>query len=323
MQRTWALAPLVRRTPKGLRPLIRAESQPGAEKAGPSDRSCGDFRRGPLGVSLPVRRRHLSTTGVLPRGQPVSQPAPNEASTLRAVGKLNNPAGRLHYFLASLNEAQELNDSRRETWARVLETTQPNVPIHLWKVADLLGSTYRAVSQGDADDPYRQLAIHHMNEWAAPFVEDLDQLTQPVSQTALLALNTISAFLSDTVPEGTVPDSEQRESLRNEIAAVIKETNDSDEAPPELRQLIVERLHQILWALDHVHIGGPAAVAAAVERLAGTLTMRGREAVETPPARRSMSVALKLYGAFLSGPVVGHALNAWGGIAKSVLELGP
>lgn len=250
-------------------------------------------------------------------------PDPYEPSTLIPVGRLDNPAGRLHYFLASFNDAYEVEDKRRETWGRALDVGEADVSLQLWKVADLLPATYRAVARRDTDDPYRALAVHHMWEWAAPFEDDLDRPTERVQEPALLALNTISAFLSDTAPEGAVPGSEERQSLRDEVAQVIEETIASEEAPPELRELILERLHQILWALDHVHIGGPAAVAAAVERLAGALVFCGREAVETPPARRSMSVALKLYGAFLSGPVVGHALRAWSDIAATVLELGP
>lgn len=239
------------------------------------------------------------------------------------MGKLDNPAGRLHCALSSYNERFKNDETRGATWAKVLGVSQPEVPLHLWKTAELLAETYSAVSERHEDDPYRQLATHHMNEWAAPFVNGLAHGNERVGKPALLALDTISAVLSDTASEGTVPESDELQSLRDELASVIEETINSDEAQPELQQVIVERLHQIRWALDHVHIGGPAAVTAAVERLAGALVVRGREAVETPSARRSMSVALKLYGAFLSGPVVGQALRAWNDIAQTVLELGP
>lgn len=240
------------------------------------------------------------------------------------MASLNNPAGRLHAFLAAYDEAVRGNGgSRRQAWSEVLRVTEAAVPMYLWEVSALVSSVNAAVPANDQGVAFRALWDHHLDHFTEPFTSELDYTAQPVDVAALVALDAVSAFLSASANEGTVPDDEQREALRDELLAAIEETKASDEVPSEIRQLIVERLHQIIWALDHVHIGGPGAVTAAVERLAGALGMRGPEVFETAPAKRSWSVARKVWNAFARGPEVQQALGAWSGVITDILSLGP
>jgi hypothetical protein len=246
-------------------------------------------------------------------------------SALRSVAVVNfdNPAGRLLELLVSYNEVIVKAPSPRKAWGEVLGLKLKEVPLHLWQVERLMLDTFTALSRADQSVAYLMSFEHHRETLLQPFRTNLDTSGQPVDDDAMMALNTISAFLSSSASEGTVPDVEEVRSLKDEVLAAIDETRDTDDAPLEVRQLIGERLHQILWALDHVHIGGPAAVREAVERLAGSLAISGREAAESAPAKRSWKVVQKVWSAFRAGPVVLVALEAWPDVAERMLELGP
>lgn len=205
----------------------------------------------------------------------------------------------------------------------MLAVSEAAVPMHLWEVAALVPSAYAAVSESDQGVAYRALWDHHLDHLTEPFTQGLDYGAERLDAAALVALNAVSAFLSTSANEGVVPDDEQREALRDELLVAIEETKASDEVPSEVRQLIIERLHQIIWALDHVHIGGPAAVTVAVERLAGSLAIRGREVAESAPAKRSWGTAKKVLAAFMGGPAARLALESWLKVGEDILQLGP
>jgi hypothetical protein len=239
------------------------------------------------------------------------------------VANLDNPAGRLHALLSAYNDAVVADRTRREAWALVLGVDASVVLMQLWEVEALLYSTYAAVARSDKSDAFRASFRHHVEHWGEPFKTDLDYPSAHLDKSALVALDTISSFLSESASEGVLPETGEIQSLKDELLAVIQETKETEDAPIEVRQLIVERLYQIVWALDHVHIGGPDAVKAAVERLAGSLVITGPETATSAPARRSGKIIKKVWFAFLSGPVVEAALEAWPDVAERIFELGP
>ncbi|GAA4909034.1 hypothetical protein GCM10025789_30620 [Tessaracoccus lubricantis] len=70
-----------------------------------------------------------------------------------------------------------------------------------------------------------------------------------------------------------VPQVSDRELLRDEIYRVIGSVLDDQTLHADLQQLIVRRLHDILWAIDHWIAGGSDGVRAACERLAFAYTI--------------------------------------------------
>lgn len=251
------------------------------------------------------------------------KPAPPYA--LVSVATLDNPAGRLYALLAEYDAAARTVVSLEMAWAKVLETEKrADIVNAMTEMAGLVAAVNRAVAR-QASGAIQEMCAYHTRQWASPFMGDLETQGQRplVDSSAMLALNTVSELLSEKACEGVVPDDEERQSLREELLAVIEETKESAETPVEVRQLILERLYQIVWAIDHVHIGGPGAVTAAVERLAGSLFIAGADAAKSPPAKRSWGVVRKVWLAFRAGPAVLLALDAWPDVAERMLELGP
>jgi hypothetical protein len=239
------------------------------------------------------------------------------------VANLDNPAGRLYALLDEYQEVVTVTPTVEQAWGKVLETDNRAVVVDaMAEMAGLVAAVNAAVRR-QGRSAYQNMCAHHIRAWASPFLSDLEAGSQHVDSSAMVALNAVSDFLSERASEGSVPDEEERQSLRDELLAVIEETRDTADAPAEVRQLIVERLHQIVWALDHLHIGGPGAVTAAVERLAGSLIISHPEVAKNPPDKRTWKVLNKVWSAFRAGPAVLVALEAWPDVAERVLELGP
>jgi hypothetical protein len=238
------------------------------------------------------------------------------------MADLDNPAGRLHNLLNAYQEEVSTSGQVKYVWSHVLGTDERVALLKaIAEMGTLVAEVYEAVSlQGRS--AYQDMCDLHITHWTQPFRDDLEASPSHVEKAALVALNAISDFLSERASEGSLPDDEERQSLRDELLAVIEETKNTEDTPAEVRQLILERLHEIVWALDHLHIEGPGAVTAAVERLAGSLVIMGREAAQSAPAKQSMSIGLKVWCAFASGPAVQKALEAWPDVVERMLELG-
>jgi hypothetical protein len=79
------------------------------------------------------------------------------------------------------------------------------------------------------------------------------------------------------------------------------------------------RLHDILWAMDHVRIGGPGAVEQATERLLGQIVLHS-----TPEAQESgfLKKVLKIIGlvwvAYKAGPEAHAALEGWQNVLRQL-----
>ncbi len=234
------------------------------------------------------------------------------------MANLDNPAGRLHAFLVAYQEAATNGGNVRVTWGAALDLNDP-VAIHLKlsEIGGLILEVHRAVSR-QGRPAYRELCSHHIPEWASPFNTPLNATAPVVPSSALLGLNAISDFLSERASEGVLPDDEERRSLREEVWMTIEETKEADDVPVEVRQVILERLHQIIWALDHVQVGGPEAVAAAVERLVASLVIHG----QTPKsnlAKRCWNLVEVFFRTLKRGPEIREGLEGW----SDVLGIGP
>lgn len=247
------------------------------------------------------------------------------APALRSVlvANLDNPAGRLYALLTKYDAASRTNPTVERTWGEVLGTADDvAIVIAMAEMAGMVSAVDAAVSR-HGRSAHQDMCKLHIEQWSQPFLSGPASRTDLVDTSAMVALNALADFLSENASEGVVPDEEERQSLREELLAVIEETRESDETPVEVRQLILERLHQIVWAIDHVHIGGPDAVTAAVERLAGSVAVSGPQAWDTPPAKHSWNVAKKVWNAFKRGPEAQQALAAWSDVITDVLSLGP
>lgn len=104
-------------------------------------------------------------------------------------------------------------------------------------------------------------------------------VTQILKDESLISLGSLATVLSVMSPEGVVPDDEQLDSLRRALGEASEEVRSLTDLPEEVRRLLLERLSDMVLALDNLVIGGPDAVRRAAERL----SVAPESAQDSPP----------------------------------------
>lgn len=242
------------------------------------------------------------------------------------MGNANNPAGRLHTVLTAYRAAAHTNSTMHATWATVLGVPEAQVPVALAEVAALIPEIHRLVVQCGASEQI-ELFDAFGRQWAVPIMSEHHPRQTPspgadaVDANALAVLGGLSAYLSTCAPEGVLPDPERVAELKAAVSELLDELADEDSLPADLRSAINARLHDIIWAMDHVRIGGPGAVRQAMERLLGQITISLHTA---PDARDSgflkkvMKTISCIWIAYKAGPQVHAALEGWQDILKQL-----
>ncbi|WP_432891202.1 hypothetical protein ACQPYH_14315 [Kribbella sp. CA-245084] len=242
------------------------------------------------------------------------------------MGNANNPAGRLHTVLSAYRAAAHTDSTMHATWATVLGVPEGQVPVALAEVAALIPEIHRLVVQCGASEQI-ELFDAFGRQWAVPIMSEHHPRQTPspgpdaVDPNALAVLGGLSAYLSTCAPEGVLPDAERVAELKAAVRDLLDELADEDSLPAELRSAINARLHDIIWAMDHVRIGGPGAVKQAMERLVGQITISLHN---TPEARGSgflkkVAKAIScIWIAYKAGPQVHAALDGWQDILKQL-----
>lgn len=233
---------------------------------------------------------------------------------------LDNPAGRLHDLLAAYQQTADPNKTIHATWATTLGVPEPKVLTALAEVASLVPAIEQAVF-AVGDDSQRTMYEQFSHKWAAPIVQYSNHpRTTPspgpglVDGDALVALGALSSYLSLRVPEGAVPDSERRSELRGEVVAAIDALREDRSVPSQLATAINHRLHDVLWAMDHIRTGGPGAVEQATERLLGEVVLSSKgdsDVRKSGVLRRTLDVAGNVWFAFKFVPEAQTAVEGW------------
>lgn len=241
------------------------------------------------------------------------------------MARLDNPAGRLHALLSRYRTIANEDRTIHLTWAEVLEVDQRDVPVALAGVASLITSIEAAVSRA-GDEDQLELFRHYGSTWGTSVMAPHHLATQTpspgkdlIDQGALAALGGLSAFLSATQSEGTIPGDERLKNLRAQVQEAVDGLADAEDVPFDLRRLILDRLHDVLWALDRLRTGGPGAVQAAAERLFVSVATSPQEARRASGVQKALTVAGVVWAAFVSGPAIQSSITAW----TKLVELGP
>jgi hypothetical protein len=79
------------------------------------------------------------------------------------------------------------------------------------------------------------------------------------------------------VPEGRVPQQEQIADLRDSVAEAIAAVTADPNLDLNVRTLLIKRLHDVLWSLDHVQVMGADGIADACDRLAMAVAWAGHK----------------------------------------------
>lgn len=233
------------------------------------------------------------------------------------MAQLNNPAGRLHALLTEFREVGESsnNPSVLTIWNEVLGTeSSPETLAAVARVSALLPGIEKAlVATGDPEQSHAYAV--YVREWAMAVLTPNQTWSQSgnglIEEGPLATLGSISSFLSQAHPEGTVPTEEQQDELRTKFAEALDTLRGSTSLPDKVRTQMVRRFHDMLWALDHLDVEGPDGVKAAVERLASNVQMQPKAVQEEIAKLDVLPTAFAAWVIFTSSPTIHAALEAW------------
>ena len=210
--------------------------------------------------------------------------------------------------------------------------TEADLAMNLGGPADLILDLQNAVN-AVGDDAFIGLVRRHRDAWARaifpleqPFRAQLRQVGLPPPES-MEALAVVSSHLSREASEGPVPSGNEVAELREHIESLLDEVAESD-LPDEVKHLVLRRLQDILAALGHLSVRGPAAVRFAIEALVGSVAMSGADRDTSSPVsanpalRKLFAVLLTAYAVFSAGPTVQASLKAWPDVQQMVLGTG-
>lgn len=226
----------------------------------------------------------------------------------------DNPAGRLYVLLDAAHRLESDSVAIRTVWAKVLEVDEANVSYALAEWAGLLDDIARLVRR--VDDPVVNDAIQHWGPvWAnvlfLPSQATSVGSTGLVDAGALSTLGMVAGLLSQSAPEGVLPDDAALEGLTVAIVDALAAVKADTTLPAEVAAILVARLHDMLWAVDHLATVGAEGVTAAAERLAGRFPLPGDGQVRHPIVAKVMAVAGMAWAVFKVGREVPEALEGW------------
>ena len=184
------------------------------------------------------------------------------------MSKLENPAGRLYRILSRYDD--DPDRAIIDAWAYALEIEPGDVHLHIGDVGNLLRDVKRAAteSQDEAWEPMQD----HLTTLSACIFPVTVTFNQPAREIrpdhgAMNMLRGFSSFLDARGEvDGVIPDDDKLSDLQEQVRALIAEITDAD-LPPHIRRALLDRLADMLEALEHVAVGGPDGIRRAAEAL--------------------------------------------------------
>jgi hypothetical protein len=246
------------------------------------------------------------------------------------VAKLDNPAGRLYELLSAYRAVATDQRLIIDCWAEVFEVeTRTAALLRIAETAGLIPDIEAAVERSGHEEQV-ELFRDFVGRWVAGIVfpennlyaKPSSALSAAVSPQNLRVLGGLSSFLSATASEGPVPSPEEVAGLHQQVIALIDEIVYDEALPEDIKRMALDHAYRLAEALDHFRIGGPGAVKAATERLAGAWGMAPEVVKKSSIWQRVFAVAGVIYAAFNKGPEVQQSLEAWTGIAGELLSGG-
>jgi hypothetical protein len=230
---------------------------------------------------------------------------------------IDNPAGRLYALLSRVHALEGQGISIQQAWVKTLGGSRGSVTRALAGYAGLLDEIDRRVSR--LNDPAAVSAFEHYAPiWANILFQPNQALTTDsrglVDPGALAALGMVSALLGHESPDIELPEAAKVGELRTNLISAIDMVRGDATIPSDLRALLVARLHDMLWSLDHLDTVGTEGVRAAAERLAGALVLTPEEKRSHNVVQRAIAAAGLAWRLFAAGKQVHGAIEGWSGV---------
>lgn len=240
----------------------------------------------------------------------------------------SNPAQRLYDLLERHAEAlpKHKNSGLWAVWKAVLEVSDDDFLSEFVLAFSLISQIDQALHVTN-DRIQRRTFQVHAESWRRAFIPQASGVGQGVEQgdvteVSRLALGSIASHLRDNVPEGVIPDDEQVSDLRAEVASAIDTLMQDESFPLPIRDLLLRRLHDILWATDHVSAMGAGGVAAACDRLAMAMAWTSQQPTVTDKSFLSTLKEIVVHGYAVVGvaDTLSGGYQAWDAIEPYVME---
>ncbi|MCE0486373.1 hypothetical protein [Ornithinimicrobium sediminis] len=185
-------------------------------------------------------------------------------------------------------------------------------------VASLLRDLERRVDSTNSQE-VRDIFDQHWGAWASPvFTPGLlwkNASETLVDNSSLVALNGLSFTLAVAAPDGPpLPDPEVTADLAQSLRDLEQLVQEASDLGEDLRALLLRRIADILWTLEHVDIVGPGGVRDGVAGLAGEVAIhvnKDPSSVSNPLLKRLMLIAGVVWAVFTGVPEAQDAWDDW------------
>lgn len=229
----------------------------------------------------------------------------------------DNPAGRLHTLLSRFKANGSAGGSIVDAWATTINLNKDDPAFRrmLGRVASLPADVHDAVIAAELGPEYIEMSNDYTVRWSQPILlwncpPDNAVPADLVQQDSLSLLAALSGILHRDASEGRVPANEQLAQIHSALQEALNEIRTSD-LDPGLIRLLIQRLHDLLAAVETVIVGGPGAVLAAVERLAATYDRQSTSTKATSPLKKLAAALATTWMAFVAPGDVPPAIESW------------
>lgn len=199
------------------------------------------------------------------------------------MAHIDNPAGRLQGLLESAKGEQQ-NASAVEGWCRIFSLTTPDDDFFLLgkfgQMVSLAHQTRDLVERLEDDDP--DLVLQHFDEVERTLTRCLQVAGQTMEwhlsglgTTGMHSLALCSSLLHRRMPEETI-DVGARARLTERVMELMEEVRTADDLDQATKDMLLDKLADILEAILDIDMRGAAPVRNAAEAMIGSLrTQRG------------------------------------------------
>ena len=233
---------------------------------------------------------------------------------------ITNSAARLHAIFARYASHRTGADtgSIMEVWRKTFgDSDYEEVRTHLMQVIALMGLVAQQLQGLEKPAYAKSFADVGPVLLACTVLPDVGTSTQlgpkhaTVNTEQLNTLELLATVLGDN--RGSTPEHTEDEltDFRNQIAGALEAVRADQTLHPRIRQEVISRLHQILWALDHLDTVGPEEVIAAAERIGFLWAYLPPEAQQSSGFQKARAAAVTVLGAFLGTAETLQALETF------------